>query len=223
MDGRRAAAENNAALCDAVWRSHGLPTVHERDVWATAARAPDLYPDAVTLEPGVAAGRILARIDASSGCSIKDSFADLDLRPFGFEILFDAEWYERDPGLAEPARDPWTVVESPSGLAAWAGAHGGGAVFRPALLADPAVRVLIRHVRGGGIEGAIANDGGGVIGVSNVFAPGAPDGGWDGLVEAIGALFPGRTLVGYGAGEDLRAAHREGFRSIGPLRVWVRR
>lgn len=224
MDARiQTAARNNAALCDAVWRSHRLTTIHERDFWGTATRAPDLYPDAVTLEPSVSPRDVLARIDDSPGCSIKDSFCDLDLGPLGFDLLFDAEWYEREPGPAGPAGATWTVVESPAELIAWARAHGGGAVFRAGLLADPAVRVLARPLPDGGVAGAIANLGGGAVGVSNVFAPGAPDRGWEGLVGAIGALFPGRTIVGYDAGDDLRAAHRAGFRSIGPLRVWVRR
>jgi hypothetical protein len=221
--GIRTAARNNAALCDAVWRSHGLPTIHERNFWAAAARAPDLYPDAVTLEPDVAPLDLLCRIDDSPGCSIKDSFADLDLRRFGFNVLFDAEWYALEAAPGWPTSATWTVVESPAELQAWARAHGGGAVFRAGLLADPAVRVLARSGPDGGIAGAIANLGGGAAGVSNVFGPGSLDQAWDGLVGAVAALFPGRPLVGYAAGEDLEAAHRAGFRSLGPLRIWVRR
>jgi hypothetical protein len=36
------------------------------------------------------------------------------------------------------------------------------------------------------------------------------------------ATIPDLPLVGYEIGEDLSAAHRAGFRSIGPLRVWLK-
>src|SRR5690349_21862218 len=58
-------------------------------------RTPEHYPDAVTLHASVDADGLLARVDATSGCSIKDSFADLDLTPRGFDPLFDATWIRR--------------------------------------------------------------------------------------------------------------------------------
>jgi hypothetical protein len=225
MDERApAAARNNAAWCDIVCRSHGLTTTYEAGFWATAERSPALYPDAVTLDPTVAPAEILARIDDSPGASIKDSFAVLDLHRFGYDVLFDAEWYLLAPGHTRPPVDgAWSVVETPADLASWAAAHGGGDVFRAALLDDPAVRILIRHLPDGGIAGAIANRAAGVVGVSNVFAPGTAERAWEGLVDTIGAKFPGEAIVGYDTGEHLRAALSEGFRPIGPLRVWMRR
>lgn len=224
MDERtHAAARNNAALCDLVWRSHGLTTIHEAGFWATTERSPDLYPDAVTLDPTVKAAEILARIDDSPGCSIKDSFAVLDLDPIGYDILFDAEWYLRPPRPSRPAHPAWRIVATPGELTTWASAHGGGDVFRPALLGDPAVRILVRELPNGGIAGAIANRAAGVVGVSNVFAPGSPDRGWEGLPDAIGVLFPGEPIVGYGAGDGLGSQSGPEFWPIGPLRVWMRR
>jgi hypothetical protein len=218
----RAAARNNAAWCEAVWRSHALATIRASDFWATAARAPAMYPDAVTLEPGVEAAAVLARLDDSSGCSIKDSFADLDLRPDGYEVLFEAAWYACSPVRGGLASDDWSVVRLPEDLAAWARAHGGGEVFRPGLLDDPAVRFLVRRDRDRCVAGAVANMGGGVVGVSNVFSLGPAETRWDGLIAAVGRRFPGRTIVGYDAGLDLAVAVRAGFAPIGPLRVWRR-
>ena len=223
MDERaRAAALNNAVWCDAVWRSHGLTAIHEARFWATADRAPVFYPDAVTLEPTATARELLAQIDDSPGCSIKDSFAVLDLHGSGYNVLFDAEWYLREPGPSGPTTGAWTIVETPADLAEWARAHGGGDVFRPGLLGDPTIRILVRSLPNGGIAGAIASRGGGVVGVSNVFGGETADVGLDGLVDAIQALFPGETIVGYGAGEDLSGAIAAGFLPIGPLRVWMR-
>jgi hypothetical protein len=36
----------------------------------------------------------------------------------------------------------------------------------------------------------------------------------------VGEIFPGLPLVGYECGYELAAAHRAGFETVGPLRVW---
>ncbi len=104
------AARNNAELCDIVCRTHNVVGAFAPDAWTSAERTPPLYPDAVTLRPGVSASGLLARIDGSPGCSIKDSFADLDLGPHGFEILFAAEWIQRPPTKASGDVPPWIPI-----------------------------------------------------------------------------------------------------------------
>jgi hypothetical protein len=89
------AARNNAELCDAVARTHGVVGVFADDAWTAPQRTPPLHPDAVTLVPGVDAPSLLARIDDSDGASVKDSFLDLDLRASGYRVLFDAQWIHR--------------------------------------------------------------------------------------------------------------------------------
>ena len=91
----RRAARNNAELCDVVAREQGVEGAFAADAWTAAHRTPPLYPDAVTLEPGVDARSLLARIDAGVGASVKDSFSDVDLAAHGFRVLFDAEWIHR--------------------------------------------------------------------------------------------------------------------------------
>ena len=71
------AARNNAEWCETICGLHRIAGEFEEDAWASGARTPEHYPDAVTLRRGVDAARLLSRVDASSGCSIKDSFADL--------------------------------------------------------------------------------------------------------------------------------------------------
>jgi hypothetical protein len=89
------AARNNAELCDVVARSRGVDGTFADDAWTAPSRTPGLYPDAVTLVPGVDARGLLARIDDSGGASVKDSFRDLDLTGSGYRVLFDAEWIHR--------------------------------------------------------------------------------------------------------------------------------
>ncbi|MET7749048.1 hypothetical protein [Micromonospora sp. NPDC005367] len=225
MSGDRAsAARNNAEWCDIVGAAHGLPGRTDADAWSVPRRSPRWYPDAVTLRSGVAAESLLGRIDPGPGASVKDSFADLDLRPYGFRVLFTADWIHR--AAADRATDPTgesgsqlTLVGTPDELATWAAAHGGGELFRPALLDDPRVTVLARYSDDGTVTGgAVLNRSGAVTGVSNVFNV-ADDVSpiWAGLRAAT----DGATLVGYEAGDDLAPALRVGFRTAGPLRVWV--
>jgi hypothetical protein len=220
-----AAARNNAEWCDLVCRSHGVDTRVDNRLWASLRRSPPLYPDAVTLSRDVCADEVVRRVDTSPGCSIKDSFASLDLSRYGFRVLFEAEWIRRPPGpLDATVGSDWGVVRSVDELWAWAAAHGGGAVFRPELLHHPAVTVLAVRQAGTVVGGAVANaSDGGVVGVSNVFTVNDDvDRIWRGAVAAVSAHHRAATLVGYESGADLDAALGVGFVGAGRLRVWLR-
>lgn len=93
-----AAVRSNAEWCDLVCREHGLAPVFDGDVWWCAERTPPFYPDAMTLARGVSADAVLAHVDLSPGCSIKDSYADLVLD--GFDVLFEAQWIVLDGDAA---------------------------------------------------------------------------------------------------------------------------
>ncbi|GCD47111.1 hypothetical protein [Streptomyces paromomycinus] len=264
----RAAARNNAEWCDAVCRAHGLRGDFGDGAWASPHRTPPLYPDAVTLTDRLgtsadAAADLLARINtASPGCSVKDSFARLDLAPAGFEVLFEAQWIHRPApapttapaflgSLAHPLE--WDVLTEPADLSAWAVAWGAEpgdcGPFRPELLADDATHFLRARPAdtdtgtgtGTGTDtgtgtgtnilaGAVATlSGGELVGLSNVFTtPEAATAGigpqdtWAGCVSAVTARWPGLPVVGYESGADLEAAVANGFRAVGPLRVWWR-
>ncbi|MFF4645829.1 hypothetical protein [Streptomyces sp. NPDC001389] len=223
-----AAARNNAEWCAAVSRSG-----HFRDgVWCSPRRTPPLYPDAVTLTPGASAADVLAGVDTTGpGCSVKDSFASLDLAPAGFAVLFEAQWIHRPAGAAVPAAPAgvpleWDEVEGPGELEAWEAAWSDGdgrGLFHPGLLREG---ILFLAGRAGGriTAGAVLSTGGGAVGVSNVFArTGAgADAAWAAALGAAARHWPGLPVVGYEHGEDLDAAVRAGFTPLGPLRVWLR-
>ena len=145
------AVRNNVEWCDSVCRRHGLAPVFDGDVWWCAERTPPFYPDAMTLARGVSAADVLAHIDLSPGCSVKDSYAELELD--GFDVLFEAQWIALE---GEGERD---VV----------GLHG----------------VDIDYAAARAAHGSV-------------------------------------TLVGYDHGAGLEAALAAGFRTLGPLRVWIR-
>ncbi|MFC4020014.1 hypothetical protein ACFOW4_18995 [Micromonospora sp. GCM10011542] len=211
------AARDNAEWCDIVCASHGLVGRNDEDAWWVPRRSPPWYPDAVTLRPGVDPAAVLARIDAGPGASVKDSFADLDLTRYGFRLLFDAQWIHR-AAADQPGGVPLSPVTTATALGTWAAAHGGGELFRPALLTDPRVRVLARYDERGEVVGGAVVSGHGARGVSNVFARTAdPLGIWHGVCASL----PGVPLVGYESGPDLDTARAAGFTPLGPLRVWL--
>jgi hypothetical protein len=227
----RLAARNNAEWCDIFCRSHGVTGEFDADLWASARRTPPYYPDAVTLEVSATEGAVLSRVDASPGCSVKDSFLKLDLAGAGFRVLFHARWIYRDPDRSEPFRTGhlrWASVDDPSELGewecAWAGTSESTALFAPPLLACDGLAFLAAYEGGRITAGAIASRSDGVIGLSNVFGPGHdPRSVWAGSVAMVGRLWPGIPIVGYESGPSLATAQEVGFASAGPLAIWVRR
>jgi hypothetical protein len=89
----------------------------------------------------------------------------------------------------------------------------------PRLLADTNVVFVSIQGDNGIVGGGILNRGAQVVGLSNLFGS-AIDLVWRSLVATAGEIFPGLPLVGYEHGDDLAAAHRAGFKTVGPLRIW---
>ena len=207
-----AAVANNAMWCEAMCRAHGIAGEVDDDTWTWPVRTPHYYPDAITRRPLVSAEALLARTDSGPGCSIKDSFATLEIP--GFEVIVEASWMYRPPGGPTHGKQ-WTVVtgtELPEWERAWGEPLG---LFVPALVAGAQ---FLAARRGGRIEaGAILNRTGDVVGISNVFG-----GDWAGAVATATRLYPDLPLVGYESGDDFAAAQQQGFEVIGPLRVWLR-
>jgi hypothetical protein len=223
------AARNNSEWCDVVCRAHGLPGVFDVEAWTNQRRTPPYYPDAVTLQRTPNVDRVLSRVDATSGCTIKDSFASVDLSARDFRVLFDAEWIFRptqSPGDRRTSGTQWTRIADPDALIAWETAWSEAGIpvglFAPAILADDSVAILGKYADDGIVAGVILNLANGVVGVSNAFASaGAGDVLWSECLDAVEAYFPSLPIVGYESGRALAAAHRHGFTSAGPLRVWI--
>ena len=224
------AARNNAEWCDIFCRSHGVAGTFHSDAWASAIRTPERYPDAVALVPALSGERILSYVDSSTGCSIKDSFAVMDLSSAGFRVLFEAEWIVRPPQPTPKARrEPlrWERVTDPDMLPPWEGEWARDAAatsfFLPALLRSPHVVIIAGYGRRQLVAGAIFNRSPSAVGLSNVFSSSNDlTQAYEGCLGAVANYFPGLPVVGYEAGKALAAARAQGFRSVGRLIVWLK-
>ena len=226
------AARENAEWCEAVSRSHGVRSRFTPDAWVAASRTPAMYPDAVTLRSS-ADREILDELDTSPGCSVKDSFAALDLSHDGFDVRIEARWIFRAPEPESPAESTTRDLHPPDGIVwstldaadldEWSALHASEA-FRPSLLAEPGVVLLRADAAGALVAGAVLSHTGAVVGISNVAAvPGtADDALWHGVTDQASRRFPGLAMVGYESGADLIAPLDAGFTELGDLRVWVR-
>ena len=96
---------------------------------------------------GAGIDAILAAIDISPGCALKDSFACLDLASEGFDVLFEAQWIYRPadvPPPEPPAGMRWERVRDPAVLRGWERAWNQipAGLFHPSLLEEDAVLVM---------------------------------------------------------------------------------
>ncbi len=244
MTTRVAAVHNNALWCDAVCRAFGCTTSRVAGLWVNHDPAPPYYSNAVTIDPAALDDQRSMVLSMLAGplprpWTIKDAFHTLDLMPIGFHILFAAEWIGLTGATAAASPDTearWAAVSTDTGLveweAAWRGdnadadAAGSPRLFRPRLLDDPDIRFLAGRRDGDIAAVAIANrsdDGSGpVVGISNIVLSGSvPERDRRGAVIAVQAAYPGLPVVGYERGADLAAMRALGFRSLGPLRVWI--
>jgi hypothetical protein len=230
------AARNNAEWCEAVCRARGVPGRFTEHLWVNEQRTPPYYPSIITLHRSTDALRreLAEALDAlrhSSGQqpSVKDSFADIDLAPFGCRILFAAEWIGRPAGLAaapDPAGVVWSIVRDEPALAAWKIAWDEkilkeDPVFAPKLLGDPRVAFMTAHREGEVVAGAVAFRSEEAVGMSNVFVRADDlDAMWGGAVASVRDWASGLAIVGYESAADLERAMALGFRKLGKLRVW---
>lgn len=179
-----------------------------------------MHSAAKTVEPGVDTARVARAARGRGG--VADSFADLDLGAYGFDLLFAARWIHRAPDQREldGLAPGWRVVRSAGALSAWTAQHDTAEVLLPGILARSSFLVLARETDGRApTAGVVLHLGTGVVSVTNVWSTGGDV--WQDLVHNATATWPGRALVGYERGADLDSALAAGFDDVGPQLVWV--
>ncbi|WP_336785177.1 hypothetical protein [Paenibacillus sp. MMO-177] len=217
-----AAVLNNIVWCGIVCETHGIAATSRKHIWKTTSKSPPYYPDVITSSRHVTVDEVIDIIANKETTGIKDSFANLDLSPFDFEVLFTADWiYHAPVASLESIQPGWCHVTTEHELADWTSAHGLENVIKPELLERRDVKIYLKKNKDE-VSGFIANLGANAIGISNVFSSANIENTWSDIHNIVSLDFPGLPMVGYESGTDLTAALKSGWTTVGPLRVWVR-
>jgi hypothetical protein len=234
-----AAIENNVDWCGRVCRVNGLAPQRTATAWTSAVRTPQLYPDAVSLSVDTTADEILEVIDLSEGCSVKDSFATLDLHTYGFSILLEGSWvglsaakfgdWDVDSLLAQggvKSEPVWDTVAIPSDFEVWVAAwrqSNESEALHPNLLNDPTIDFILVRSSVQVLGGAVVNRSKNAVGLSNFFTRSTDAlNSWRSCVAHVCAHNSDMTVVGYVTDPHLPRAQDTNFTALGPLRIWTK-
>jgi hypothetical protein len=227
--------KNNVDWYRAIFESHGLSGEIADGVWFSRDTAPPYYSNAVTLTPSAQEQQV-ARLRDLDGVlrrrwSVKDSFAALDLSPFGFRLLFEAEWIwcaASDAPAGEERGVTWRPVTTTDQLEDWEtawredGSPTDTRVFLPQLLTNATISLFGGYRDGVLVGGCAGNRSADAVGFSNFFvARGHEAVAMPGAIGAVARFGGGLPIVGYLAGEGLARMRDLGFGTVGPLRVWL--
>lgn len=180
----REAIANNVAWVCSVNACAGAVAFQQSSVGVLfQGTMPEGYPNLITQERGLSSGDVkdvidkLRGLNLPAGFGIKDSHAELDLAPFGFERLLEGRW------ISYPAAKRGEVdhlsscsmswINQADAIEHWCAAAGlesfAQQVNLQLLAARADVHVLEVRCAGDVVAGAIFNLSGNVAGVSNVF------------------------------------------------------
>jgi ribosomal protein S18 acetylase RimI-like enzyme len=180
-----AAVENNAEWCAAFCRACGVIGSRRGAVWSADGPAPELYPELVTLRPGVSAAEV-ASLAPLPGSAVKDSFQDVDLAAEGFRQLFQASWLSlRREDLGPDPDGQCSRAGSADELAAWVAESGSDLEVPERLLDRPEFRAVLVRRGGRVVAGATVFTTDGFAGVSNLFAHEDPAIAWSTLAHHL--------------------------------------
>ncbi|MCG7346288.1 hypothetical protein MHZ92_19450 [Sporosarcina sp. ACRSL] len=217
------AVDNNIAWCQLVSAAHGKESFTTDKVWGLRAVAPPYYPELITSSRVTIEEDIVEFLKLDHVGSIKDSYATLHLEPFGFQMLFEAEWIY-SPSVSEKETGPyeWKLVRTKEEFERWTKETGLENSIPTSLLGGPEMRMYFLNCPNG-CAGFIANKAADVVGISNVFSRGMDEINlWRTIPHVVSKEYPGVHMVGYEHGDLLSAARSSGWTSMGALRVWIK-
>lgn len=235
MDRLAKCIDNNHALYQAVFERPGKEYTRNDSIWYSPEKPPPLYSNIVTRSPEWRLDEIFQGIDKRFEAegwdewTIKDSFGVLDLRPYGFTKLFDAQWIYLDrstfKSIPEYSKLKWKTVQTTKELEEWllawdSDASLGKQIFTPQMLDDAAIKFIAGYENDKLTTGCLLNASDDVHGISNFFAPAPQISYWYRMIKFV-IEQTGTDLVGYA--RDAGDWTTLGFEPQGPLTVWIKR
>lgn len=228
----KSAVLNNASWCDAICRLNKAPGTFTNEYWINANKVPDLYPNLITLIPISSDPEKIDDLYSKlktfkgKGFSIKDSYAELDLRDLKYEKIHESEWIGYEPKRIEGILTRWQRVHFPKRFDKWVEIwkkknKTEDDLFPPTILKTEDIWICGEYSEEAFSKGAILFIKDNTVGISNIFSNEPIDSSfWEELMGFIAVQFPGATIVGYESGKILRSAIQAGFSSLGQLTVW---
>jgi hypothetical protein len=222
------AANNNANLYRHMFEAHSIPYECSDELFHTTALPLPFYSSIVTRLPATKPELIndLTRT-ATFDLYVKDSFADLPLKQFGFNKLFDASWFHLTEKVIEDTSG-WERVKTAQQLEHWETAWKASGnltdrqMFPLALLTNPNMTFWGFGKAGQYTKGFIGNSSDNSTGLSNIFAGALSPQDFRQIASLLQAWQPSKSIVGYARDETLHCAMQAGFESSGNLTVWVK-
>jgi hypothetical protein len=217
-------------LVQQVCAAHGSDEHLSLKAWVNLMASPPYYPNIITRQPGTQAEvvrliDVVRRRNAGRLWGIKDSFADLDLGPLGFDLVIEGQWFGGELATNSQRQHHWDVVRHPRELSLWEqvwGGEGDRRVFKDALLDDPRIRFWMQRRGGEIIAGCISFASDPAIGLTNWFSHGTETVFDLGIMNVLQEVGEGRPLVFWAGGGDA-ARSASGLSALGNLRVWMTR
>ena len=166
------AVDNNIAWCQLVSATYGKKSFTTEKVWGLHTAAPPYYPELITSSRTTTEVDMLEYLRLNHIGSVKDSFATLQLEPFGFQLLFEAEWICH-PSVSELEHDAdqWNIVRTITEFERWTKMTGLENSIPSGLLGIHEVKIFVLDGPDG-FASFIANAADDVIGISNVCSRG---------------------------------------------------
>lgn len=164
--------------------------------------------------------------------TIKDSYNCLELEPYGFSKLFDAQWLHLEKKVFKPISElsayGFKTVRTDEDLEQWIvdwgeGKDIGQQIFNPSLLDNPSIELILFQGPSGNTQVASLNKSDGTVGITNFFPETNASEMWNALVSYIFVKYYDVDIVGYESGDAIKTATDLGFVSVGDLSVWMKR
>ena len=234
------AIDNNHGIYEAVFDSQRIPWTKNDDIWYSISKVPPFNSNLVTRSASWQPEEIFKSIDQASieekwkTWSIKDSFNVLDLKPQGFEKLFDAQWLYLEAGKFLPTENTsvlsYVLVRNEMELQQWRefwskSNEGANAVpiYRNAIMGDKNLSFMLGMNKVHEVVSIfLLNRTDDVVGISNFYAPGTLLY-WSDAIKYIQHRWGPIDIVGYERKALLDELQVIGVEAVGDLSVWLKK
>lgn len=231
------AIQNNNDLYEIVFKPHRINSHRTNSLWYCLEKTPPLYSNLVSVSADWTPDKIFKTVELNferekwERWSIKDSFARLNLKKYGFKKLFDAQWIYLEAANFKPSvgekKLRYKIADNEKLLSAWRLAWDsderlGKEIFRLELLDDPNAYFIAGFDDEKIMSGCFINRTDNVLGISNFFALNDNATYWAEMISFVFDSIERADIVGYERRNTVEKLRQLGFEAVGELIVWLK-